>query len=184
MAIGVKIDFEKTIGFTEISEDLRIAAFPTAIISGDTLALKIEISNEAHELLPNVYNLAFGPIDKQGQIDDRAELPHKDYSRVFSTILLHALNYLSAFPAHYLGIDGSDNFRAYYYWRFLQRNFEYLDQYFEIFGIKYYVRIARFGKSQYENPFDFNDIEANPERISKTNEWPRLMYNYFIFKLK
>ena len=65
MAIGFKIDFEKTIGFTEISEDLRIAAFPTAIISGDTLALKIEISNEAHELLPNVYNLAFGPMDKR-----------------------------------------------------------------------------------------------------------------------
>jgi hypothetical protein len=24
--------------------------------------------------------------------------------------------------------------------------------------LKYYVRISRFGKTQYDNPFDFNDV--------------------------
>ena len=184
MAIGVKIDFDKTIDFDEISLDLRSAKFPTELSTGEEVELKIEISNEAHALLPNIFNLAFGPINDRGQIDDRAEVPHKDYSRVFSTILLHALNYLTSNPDQYLGIDGSDNFRAYYYWRFLQRNYDYLNKYFEMFGLKYYVRITRFGKNQYDNPFDFEDIDAQPDRIQKTNEWPKLMYNYFIFKLR
>jgi hypothetical protein len=184
MAIGVKIDFDKTIDFDEISEDLRTAKFPTEIMTGGTVELKIEISNEAHALLPQVFNLAFGPINKRGQIDDRAELPHKDYSRVFSTILIHALNYLTNHADQYVGVDGSDNYRAYYYWRFLQRNYDYLDKYFEMFGLKYYVRITRFGKNQYDNPFDFEDIDARPDRIYKTDEGPRLMYNYFIFKVK
>lgn len=184
MAIGVKIDFDQTIDFAEISEDLRTATFRTEITTGNKVDLQIEISNEAHALLPNVFNLAFGPLDKRGQIDDRAELPHKDYSKVFSTILLHALNYLTSNADQYLGIDGSDNYRAYYYWRFLQRNFYYLDKYFEMFGLKYYVRITRFGKDQYDNPFDFGDILAQPDRIYKTAESPKLMYNYFIFKIK
>jgi hypothetical protein len=184
MAIGVKIDFDNTYDFNDISEDLRVAGFSTRLQDNTVTELKIEISNEAHDLLPQVYNLAFGPVDQKGGIDDRAELPHQDYSKVFSTILLAALNYLTNNPGHYLGIDGSDNLRAWYYWRFLQRNYDYLDQHFEMFGIKYYVRISRFGKAQYENPFDFDDIMPYPDRIYKTLQWPKLMYNYFIFKLK
>ncbi len=184
MAIGVKIDFDKTIGFEEISEDLRIAKFSTEVATGGKVELKVEISNEAHALLPNVFNLAFGPMNGRGQIDDRAELPHKDYSGIFSTILLHALSFLTNNPDQYLGVDGSDNSRAYYYWRFLQRNYDYLDKYFEMFGLKYYVRITRFGKKQYDNPFDFEDVDAQPNRIYKMVGGPKLMYNYFIFKLK
>jgi hypothetical protein len=134
--------------------------------------------------MPNVYNLAFGPINERGRIDDKAELPHQSYSRVFSTILLNALNYLIKNPDHYVGIDGSENFRAYYYWRFLQRNHTYLNSCFEIFAIRYYVRITRFGKQQYQNPFDFNDLLAEPNKIVKTDNWPEHMYNYFIFKAR
>lgn len=47
MASGVKIDFDKSTTFNEISEDLRIATFPTEIISGDKVELNIEISNKA-----------------------------------------------------------------------------------------------------------------------------------------
>jgi len=184
MAIGVKIDFTNTYDIADVSEDLKILTFKSQLQNGHAIPLKVEISNEAHELLPNVFNLAFGPINAKGHIDDKAELPHTDYSRVFSTILLSALNYLNNNPEQYLGIDGSDNLRAYYYWRFLQRNFEYLNQFFEIFGLKYYVRITRFGKRQYQNPFDFEDVFVHPDRIVKTNEWPEQMYNYFIFKIK
>jgi hypothetical protein len=57
--------------------------------------------------------------------------------------------------------------------------------YFEIFGLKYYVRMTRFGKRQYDNPFDFADVLPSPEKIIKNMrirlEW---LYNYFIFKLK
>jgi hypothetical protein len=113
-----------------------------------------------------------------------SKLDHSDYSKVFSTILLTAFNYLTANPNHYLGVDGSSNSRATLYWRFLQNNYNYLDQFFDMFGLKYYVRISRFGKTQYDNPFDFDDIYPHLDTIQKTTFWPKLMYNYFIFKLK
>jgi hypothetical protein len=184
MAIGVKINFENTYEIDSISSDLRIAEFETLLVNKEEKILRVEISNESHELLDKVFNLSFGPLNSKGEIDDKAELVHQDYSKVFSTILLTALNYLSSNPGHYLGIDGSDNSRAYYYWRFLQRNFEYLNSYFEMSGLKYYVRISRFGKTQYENPFDFEDIFAFSDRLYKTDIWPKLMYNYFVFKLR
>jgi hypothetical protein len=53
-----------------------------------------------------------------------------------------------------------------------------------MFGIKYYVRITRYGKTQYDNPFDFEDIQPYPDRIVKTTEWPEHMYNYYTFKLR
>lgn len=184
MAIWVKIDFGNTYEVETLSEDLRLMTFETQLMDGRGVPLKIEISNEAHELMPDVYNLAFGPLTVKGRIDDKMELAHRNHSRVFSTILLGALNYLIVNPFHYIGIDGSDNSRAYYYWRFLQKNYAYLNRFFEIFGIKYYVRVTRFGKHQYQNPFDFNDLLARPMYIVKTDEWPEHMYNYFIFKAK
>lgn len=36
-----------------------------------------------------------------------------------------------------------------------------------MYGLKYYVRITRFEKNQYENPFDFGDIQPYPNRIHK-----------------
>jgi hypothetical protein len=135
--------------------------------------------------MPGVYNLGFGPVTEDGHINDKAELPHCDYSQVFPTILFVGYRYMVKTPAHMLGIDGSDNRRAVLYFRMLQRNYDYLDNYFEIFGLKYYVRMTRFGKRQYDNPFDFADVLPSPEKIIKNMrirlEW---LYNYFIFKLK
>ena len=63
MAIAVKIDFDNLYEIDTISEDLKISTFQTELTDGTFVPLKVEISNEAHELLPNVYNLAFGPIN-------------------------------------------------------------------------------------------------------------------------
>ena len=184
MATGVKIDFDRAVPFTAISDDFRLGIFPTELKDGSTVPLKVEIDNEAMEFLPAVYNLAFGPMKDNGNIDDRAQITHKDYSAVFSTIMFEAWSYLQNNPDHYIGVDGSDNPRATLYYYFLQRNFDYLDQHFSFFGVKYYVRITRFGKTQYENPFDFSDIMPIPIRIEKTSVIPDPMYNYFIFSLK
>lgn len=183
MAIGVKIDLKNTYKIDFISDDFRLAEFTSDVNHNQKKLIKIEIGSESHDLLNNVYNLAFGPLNNNNEIDDKAELAHTDYSKVFSTIFLTTVNYLTANPNQGIGIDGSDNSRAYYYWRIIQRNFEYLDEYFEIYGLKYYVRISRFGKQQYENPFDFEDIFTNIDRVFKTQHWPKMMYNYFVFKL-
>lgn len=185
MAASLKIDFNNLYEIDNISQDLKVSTFSTKLSNGQALPLIVKISNQAHALLPNVYNLAFGPQNAKGKIDDKAELTHADYSKVFSTILFAALAYLKTNPDHYLGIDGSDNARAYFYYRALQRNFPYLNQHFRMFGVKYFVRITRFGKTQYDNPFDFEDIMPYPFRIEKGALISQdHMYNYFIFNLK
>jgi hypothetical protein len=185
MSAPVKIDFETLYEIDQISADLKYACFQTILQNGQAVPLVVKISNQSHELLPDVYNLAFGPLNKKGKIDDKAEISHKDYSKVFSTILFTALTYLKSNPNHYLGIDGSDNARAYFYYRAIQRNFNYLDQHFRMFGIKYFVRISRFGKTQYDNPFDFEEIMPYPFRISREDKVSQdSMFNYFIFNLQ
>ena len=184
MAINFKIDFTNKYQIENISEDMRESTFTTILQGGQQVPLYVKIDNKSHALLPDVYNLSFGPL-RNGRIDDKAELSHADYSKVFSTILVSALIYLTNNPEHSLGIDGSDNRRAYLYYWALLRNFDYLDQYFHMSGLKYYVRITRFGKEQYDNPFDFVDIIPDTVPIKKDIKIsPYLMYNYFTFKLK
>lgn len=185
MAIVVKINFDDVYDINIASSEMTLASFETELADGSKKKLIVEISPEGHELMPNVYNLAFGPPDANGEIDDKAQIKHKNYSKVFSTILLHAQAYLTIYPNHYLGIDGSDSSRAFLYYRFILNNVDYLSNYFNIGALKYYVRITRFGKYQYENPFDFKDIK--PVLVKITRDSPRnieLMYNYFIFNKK
>jgi hypothetical protein len=185
MAVAVKLDFDNTYEIEPLTEDLRVSTFNSELKDGSSVFLRVEISSQPHALLPSVFNLAFGPKNLNGEIDDRAEITHKDYSKVFSSILLAGLTYLTDHTDQYLGVDGSNNARAYLYYRFLQRNFEYLDRFFEMYALKYYVRISRFGKNQYDNPFDFNDVVPMTDRIRKGMViMSNLMYNYFIFKLK
>jgi hypothetical protein len=103
----------------------------------------------------------------------------------FTTDLVFGYTYLLQNKEHMLGIDGSDNRRAALYFRMLQRNYDYLSNFFELFGLKYYVRMTRFGKRQYDDPFDFADVFGYPEKIVKgmqmSMDW---LFNYFVFKLK
>src|SRR5450432_2430217 len=185
MAARVKIDFENVYELEEVSSDLKLAGFYTHLENGDDVLLNIRVSNDEHELMPNVYNLSFGPLDRKGNINDRAELAHLDYSKVFSTILLSAFTYLEQNTNHYLGVDGLDNNSAYFYYRSMMRNIDYLDKQFDIYGIKYFVRISRLGKAQYDNPFDFEDIMIELYKIAPGHHISHdSMYNYFIFGLK
>ncbi len=185
MAARIKIDFENVYELEEISSDLKFSEFRTRLQNGEESLLKIRVSDDEHDLLPNVYNFAFGPHDRQGLINDRAELSHVDYSKVFSTILLSALSYLKRYKNHYLGVDGSENNRAYFYYRAMMRNFDYLDRHFNMYGIKYFVRISSLGKNQYDNPFDFEDIKPESYKITSEHHISQhSMYNYFIFGLK
>ena len=154
MAAPVKIDFDNLYEIENISQDLKFSSFRTKLNNGNNVPLVVRISNQSHALLPNVYNLSFGPLNAKGKLDHKADLTHSHYSKVFSTSLFSALAYLETNPVHYLGIDGSDNARAYFYDRALQRNFHYLDKHFRMYGVKYYVLISRFGKTQYDNHFD------------------------------
>jgi len=90
----VKIDSWNRYEFDFVSNDVRTSNFQAELNDGSLIDLHIRIEKKSHELLPNAYNMAFGPLNPKGQIDDRAQLTYKDYSKVFSTILWSALTYL------------------------------------------------------------------------------------------
>lgn len=79
MVHNLKIDFDNNYDIEHISEDLRNSDFATILKDGSQVPLYLQISNQSHELLPDVYNPGFGPL-KGNRIDDLAELPHQDYS--------------------------------------------------------------------------------------------------------
>ena len=129
MALNIKIDFKNTYPVHFIN-DLSYSVFDTELIDGAPVRLGIKISSEEHPIMSDVYNLAFGPVNKSNQIDDQAKLTHKDHSKVFSTIVFEGASFLTDHPDKFLGIDGSNTARAYLYYRCIQHNFDYLKSYF------------------------------------------------------
>jgi hypothetical protein len=184
--LNIKIDFNNCYEIEAISTDLTISKFNTVLKDRRCVAMGILISNQEHNLLPDVYNLSFGPIHHDNTIDDMARVTHADLSRFFSTVIFTALAFLTNNKQKYLGIDGANNARAYLYYRLIQNNYDTLTQYFDIYGVNYYVRILRKTKDSDDcYPFDPDDIEVIPMIIKKgKNIPPEKLFNYFIFRFK
>jgi len=180
MALNIKIDFDERYLVRSI-DNLRFGVFETELKNGERARLGIKISLEEHPLMIDVYNLAFGPVDKNNQIDDQVKLAHLNHSKVFSTIVFEGLSFLTQYPDKFLGIDGSNTARAYMYYRCIQNNFDYLATYFFIYGVSYFVRILRDDGNDYEK----EDFITVPKLIEKGEVIrPVKLYNYFIFKGK
>lgn len=186
MALNIRIDLNDCYNTQPVTSDLRLIGFHTQLADGDFRKIGISFQDHAHDQLAGIDNLAFGPIDNNNVIDDAVKLNHADHSKLFSTIVLSAISFLTAHPDRLIGIDGSNNARAYLYFRIIQNNFDTLSQHFDIFGLKYYVRILRKAKDTDENyPVDPADITTIPSPIVK-GEAIRVekMYNYFVCRLR
>lgn len=183
MALNVKINFEERYKIDTVSDNLSSSSFQTTLKDGSNVQLGVQISDEMHPLMPDVYNLGFGPLNEQGEIDDKAKLAHANHSKVFSTILFAGMTFLSENDHTFLGIDGSNNARAYLYYRCIQNNFDYLAKYFKIYGVNYYVRILRKGQEEDQaSPIDCENIIALPQLIKAGEHISHdKLYNYFIF---
>jgi hypothetical protein len=117
MALNVKINFDDCYDIETLTSDLSLSKFTTVLKNTGQIPLGIQISNTVHPHLPEVYNLAFGPLVDGNTIDDKVRLQHENHSKVFSTIIFTALTFLTENKEKYLGIDGSNNARAYMYYR-------------------------------------------------------------------
>jgi len=94
------------------------------------------------------------------------------------------LKFLNKNPNKSLGIDGSNNARAYLYYRIIQNNYENLTDRFDIYGVKVYVRVLRNRKDD-RDEIDVDDIETVLTKISKGERIaPNKMYNLIVFNLK
>ncbi|HEY8970483.1 MAG TPA: hypothetical protein VIM64_15365, partial [Puia sp.] len=85
MGLNVKIDLENVYSIVAKNADQRASEFDTILTNAKRVRLGIRISHTPHTLIPNAYNMAFGPIKGNGSIDDKARLSYEDYSKVFST---------------------------------------------------------------------------------------------------
>ena len=101
---------------------------------------------------------------------------------MFSTILLFCLVYLQTNPQITIGIDGSNDVRAYLYHRMFKTNRDYLSEYFVTIGVDWYVKLLRDGNVETDEnglphfkprpePFDYQRPSAN-------------LYRYYMFQLK
>lgn len=146
------------------------------------ILLKVSITPLGDPLLPNVFNLAFGPLLPNGQIDDNAKINHRNKSKTFSTILLFAFGWLQIHADATIGLDGSNDIRAYLYHRMFLTNRHLLNDFFISIGVDWYVRLLRDGSVEADangipyfkpkpEPFDYGRPAAN-------------LYRYYLLQLK
>jgi hypothetical protein len=178
----IKIDFEDTYEPIQVAEDLSFMTFFTDVSNNPPILIKIEISALGDPLLPNVFNMAFGPISQNGDIEDTVKINHLNKDKVFSTILLFSLVYLQSNPKMTIGIDGSNDTRAYLYHRMFITNREYLDEYFVTIGVDWYVKLLRNGSIE----MDSNGIpyfKPKPEPFDYQRP-AKYLYRYYMYQLK
>ncbi|URM37924.1 DUF6934 family protein [Flavobacterium anhuiense] len=177
----IKINLEDTFEATYVSPNFDQYIFESQLKDNTITPLKVKFTNIAESLLPNVYNLAFGPFDANGKINDSVNLKHKDSNKVFSTIILFSITFLKNNPHISIGIDGSDDLRANLYHRMFRYNYKNLKDFLVIIGVDWYVSLLRNGTIELDNnglaffkpkpePFDFQ---------RKTND----LYRYYMFSL-
>ena len=174
----IKINLEDTYEPIEVAEYLSFMTYFSEITNSPKTLIKIEISPLGDLLLPNVYNMAFGPLNN-GDIDDKAKINHQNKDKSFSTILLFSLIYLQSNPKMTIGIDGSNDIRAYLYHRMFLTNREYLNEYFVTIGVDWYVKLLRNGNIEVdENELPY--FKPKPEPFDYHRP-ARNLYRYYMY---
>lgn len=177
----IKINLENTFEATYVSSNFDQYVFESELKNNKIIQLKVKFTNIVDSLLPNVFNLAFGPFDSAGKIDDSINLKHRDSNKVFSTIILFAIIFLKHNPIATIGIDGSDDLRAHLYHRMFRYNYKDLRDFIVIIGVDWYVRLLRNGSIELDDngsaffkpkpePFDFQRKATD-------------LYRYYMFNL-
>lgn len=177
----ININFDDTFELEEVSDDNSCMTFISPLKNGGQILLKVRLALLDDPQLPNVYNLCFGPLYGDGSVDDNARVNHQDVSRVFSTILLFCLNFLQENPGLLIGLDGSNDARAYLYHRMFVTNRDNLNRYFITSGVDWYVRLMRNGTVE----VDENDeilIKPKPMNFDYGRNMNDL-YRYYLFYL-
>lgn len=141
----IKINLEDTYEPLYVSDDLTEFVFNSELKDASTVDLHVKFRNIKNVFLPNVYNLAYGPLGHNGKIDDKIKLHHQNVNKLFSTIVFFAITFLDTYKERKVGIDGSNDGRAYWYHRMFQSNYEELADLVIIIGVDWYVKLLRDG---------------------------------------
>jgi hypothetical protein len=177
----VTINLEETYDLVSVEPELTEATFNSCDKNDNPVLLKIMIKPLNDPFLSEVYNLSFGPPKDDGTIDDDAKICHQDSNKVFSTIILFALVFLTENSNFTIGVDGSNDVRAYMYHRMFLTNRAYLREYFLTLGVDWCVRLLRnweIEKDSQGDPF----WKPRPELFDYQRNTQDL-YRYYMFHM-
>jgi hypothetical protein len=182
MSATITINLDDTYDLQSAEKNLTLATFNSYDRTGNPVLLKIRIKPVKIDLLSDVYNLSFGPPKADGTIDDMSRIGHQNPNKMFSTIILFSLAFLQDNPGVTIGLDGSNDVRAYMYHRMFLTNKTYLADYFVTLGVDWFVKLLRN-----------NDIERRPDNSpffkprSEPFDYQRIkkdLYRYYMYHLK
>jgi hypothetical protein len=177
----IAIDFEDVYQLISLAPDFTGATFHSFDRNGKPVLLMVLLKLVDNSLLPGVHNLAFGPINEDGSIDDQVRIKHNDSGKLFSTILLFCLKFLQKTPGAKIGLDGSCDTRAKFYHRIFINNKNYLGDYFVALGIDWCVRLLRDGKVELDS-FGNPLFRLRPE-LFDYQRTTKDLYRYCMFYL-
>jgi len=177
----IKIDLENVIEDIAINESLDEYSFRSELMDGTYIELFVQFTQHPDPLLPDVFNLAFGPLNQQGEIDDVIQLHHKNLNLLFSTIFLCIITFLERYKKNSIGIDGSNDARTYLYHRMFLSNKDELSDVLTIIGVDWYVRLLR--NNDVERMDDGTPyFKPRPESFNSQRKATDL-YRYYLLEL-
>jgi hypothetical protein len=177
----IRIDFENTYELITVESNFSEATFNSIDVNNKQVLLKIMIIPLNYPLLPGVYNLSFGPPNADGTINDNIRINHQDPDKMFSTILLFALVFIKRKNKSTIGLDGSNDVRAYMYHRMFLTNFKYLAKFLVAFGVDWFVRLLRDGNME-KNVHGELFFKPRPEAFDYQRSSNDL-FRYYMFQL-
>jgi hypothetical protein len=165
-----------------IEKHIAILDFNTPQKDGSMKLIRVIISPHPDKLLPNVYNLAMGPLDDKRELDDKIRLKHLNSNKLFSTVILFVVTFLTDFPEMAIGLDGSDDLRATLYHSMFLLNRGILGKVFVTIGVDWYVKLLRNGKiEQMKNGRLFFKPRLESFDYKRTKHD---LYRYYMLRLK
>ena len=178
----ITLNLDDTILPHYVGHDLMDFRFNAPQKNGGVIELVVQIRDIDDPLLPDVYNIGFGPPDGSESFRDDISLQHLSPGKVFSTVMVLAITFLERNPSLFIGIDGSDDRRAYLYHRMFRYNNSYLRDTLGLTGVDWYVRLLRNGDVERDlsgHPY----FKPRPEAFDfrrKAND----LYRYYLINLK
>ena len=178
----ITLNLDDTILPHYVSHDLMDFRFNAPQKDGTLLEIVVQIRDINDPLLPRVYNMGFGPSDGSGSLRDDISLEHLNPGKVFSTVMVLAIAFLERNPSFFIGIDGSDDRRAYLYHRMFRYNSNSLQDTLGLTGVDWYVRLLRSGDVE-RDPSGHPYFKPRPEAFDFQRKASDL-YRYYLINLK
>ena len=181
----INIDLENTFqpDSVKLDRELSFMEFNSPQRDGHVKLIRVEIKPHPDKLLPTVYNLAMGPLNAIGEIDDIVRLKHTDSNKLFSTIILFSLVFLTDFSELTIGLDGTDDLRANLYHSMFVTNRKRLNEFFVTIGVDWYVKLLR-NQIEIERRKDGTPFFKPRPELFDYNRTRHDLYRYYMYQLK